>query len=69
MKYAGFPKWSRLDNAAKIFPPNSSARDSKVFRFFCELREPVDPQVLQSALDETVRQFPFYCSVMKRGLF
>ncbi len=69
MKNAGFPRWSRLDNAAKIFPSNSSAKDPKVFRFFCELREPVDPQVLQSALDETVRQFPFYCSVMKRGLF
>jgi len=69
MKYTGFPRWSRLDNAAKIFPSNSSARDSKVFRFFCELHEPVDPGALQAALDETVRQFPFYCSVMKRGLF
>jgi len=69
MKYTGFPRWSRLDNAAKIFPSNSSAKDSKVFRFFCELREPVEPQILQSALDEVVRQFPFYCSVMKRGLF
>lgn len=69
MKYTAFPRWSRLDNAAKIFPSNSSARDSKVFRMFCELREPVDPQLLQSALDETTEQFPFYCSVMKRGLF
>lgn len=69
MKHTGFPRWSRLDNAAKIFPPNSSARDSKVFRFFCELLEPVDPQILQAALDETVQEFPFYCFVMKRGLF
>ncbi len=69
MKNAGFPRWSRLDNAAKIFPSNSSARDPKVFRFFCQLREPVDAQILQSALDETLRQFPFYCSVIKRGLF
>lgn len=69
MNYADFPGWSRLDNAAKIFPPNSSAKDPKVFRFFCELQEPVDPRILQVALDETVRQFPFFCSVMKRGLF
>ncbi len=69
MKKKGFPQWSRLDNVAKIFPANSSARDSKVFRFFCELRQPVDAGVLQAALDETVREFPFYCSVMKRGLF
>lgn len=64
-----FPPWTRLDNAAKFFPSNSNSRDSKVFRFFCELSEPVDPLVLQSALDETVREFPFYCSVIKRGLF
>ncbi len=69
MKNTGSPRWSRLDNAAKIFPANSRAGDSKVFRFFCELREPVDPLALQSALDGTVREFPFYCSVMKRGLF
>lgn len=69
MNAAGAPRWSRLDNAAKIFPSNSSARDSKVFRFFCELWEPVEPKALQSALDQTVRQFPFFCSVMKRGLF
>jgi len=69
MKYTDFPRWSRLDNAAKIFPSNSRARDSKVFRFFCELRQPVDPRILQSALDGTVREFPFYRAVMKRGLF
>jgi len=69
MKYAGSMRWRRLDNAAKIFPSNSNMRDSKVFRFFCELREPVEHEVLQSALDKTIRQFPFFCSVMKRGLF
>ena len=35
--------WWRLDNAAKIFPSTSSAHDSKVFRFFCELVEDVEP--------------------------
>lgn len=62
-------QWSRLDNAAKIFPPSSSVRDPKVMRFACELMEPVDPAVLQSALDETLEQFPFYQSVLKKGLF
>jgi len=69
MSNTSFPKWSRLDNAAKIFPSNSNAKDSKVFRFFCELWEPVDPVILQAALDEALEQFPFYCSVMRRGLF
>ena len=35
--------WSRLDNAAKIFPPTSSARDTKVFRLACTLTQPVEP--------------------------
>ena len=61
--------WSRLDNAAKIFPPTSSKRDSKVFRFSCELTEEVDPQALQTALDQTLEQFPFYRSSLKKGLF
>ena len=62
-------KWTRLDNAAKIFPPTSSERDPKVFRFACELTETVDAQILQHALDRTVAQFPFYRSILKKGLF
>jgi len=69
MKHAELPRWSRLDNAAIIFPANSGARDSKVFRFFCELKEPVDPSALQAALDKAVPQFPFFRSIMRKGLF
>lgn len=69
MKYVGSPQWCRLDNAAKIFPSTSNARDTKVFRFACELTEPVNPDALQDALDKTVEQFPFYRSVLKKGLF
>ena len=61
--------WSRLDNAAKIFPPTSSKGDSKVFRFVCELYETVDAQILQNALDKTVMRFPLYKSILKKGLF
>lgn len=62
-------KWSRLDNAAKIFPPTSSKRDTKVFRFVCELTEAVDSEILQQALDETILEFPLYRSILKKGLF
>lgn len=61
--------WWRLDNAAKIFPSTSSAHDSKVFRFFCELEEEVEPTALQSALDKTMERFPIYRCVLKRGWF
>ena len=62
-------RWRKLDNAAKLFPPTSSRRNSRVFRFACELYEPVDPVALQEALDKTIELFPVYRSVMKRGLF
>lgn len=61
--------WSRLDNAAKIFPPTSSSRDTKVFRFACELYEEIDPEILQLALNHTLEVFPFYRSVLKKGMF
>lgn len=69
MKDKKVSEWSRLDNAAKIFPPNSKNRDTKVFRFACELYEPVDRNVLQNALDITIEAFPLYKSIIKSGLF
>lgn len=61
--------WNRLDNAAKIFPPTSTKQDTKVFRFSCELFEPVQVPVLQQALDLTMESFPLFRSVLKHGLF
>ncbi|MDF2632914.1 MAG: hypothetical protein K0Q85_1510 [Caproiciproducens sp.] len=61
--------WNRLDNAAKIFPPTSDKRDTKVFRFACELYEPIEPDVLQEALNKTIEEFPFFQSILKGGLF
>lgn len=61
--------WSKLDNAGKIFPPTVSKRDTKVFRFVCELTEPVDGDLLKEALVATLERFPLYRSVLKKGLF
>lgn len=52
-------KWSRLENAAKIFPSTTSREDTKVFRFTCELTEMVQEAPLQAALEETLEFFPF----------
>ena len=40
-----------------------------IFRFFCELREEIDPVILQEATDRTVRKYPVFLSVMRTGLF
>ena len=61
--------WSRLDNAAKIFPPTSHGSATGVFRLSCELTEPVAPDVLQTALDRTLKRYPHLLMVMRRGVF
>ena len=61
--------WKRLDNAAKIFPPNSNRRDTKVFRFSCGLKEKVDEETLQQAVDKAITDFPLYTSIIRKGLF
>lgn len=61
--------WQRLDNAAKLFPPTSNKRDTKVFRFACRLNEMVDPATLQLALEKTMLAFPLYASVIRKGFF
>ncbi|NYB74715.1 hypothetical protein HZF24_11265 [Sedimentibacter hydroxybenzoicus DSM 7310] len=69
MKNKKVTDWKKLDNAAKIFPPNSKKSDTKVFRFACELYDNVDKNALQNALNITVDAFPLYKSIIKSGLF
>lgn len=69
MLNAGSSRWRKLDNAAKIFPATSGKRDTRVFRFSCELKETIDGMLLQKALDKTVQVYPMFCSVMRKGMF
>ena len=62
-------RWMRLDNAAKIYPAARRQSWSNVFRLSATLRQPVDREVLQSALDVTVRRFPSICVRLRRGVF
>ncbi|MEG2583879.1 MAG: hypothetical protein RSA27_05180, partial [Oscillospiraceae bacterium] len=61
--------WTKLDNAAKIFPSASSRADTQVFRIACELNDKIEPRILQTALDETLEELPLYQCVLKRGVF
>ena len=69
MKQRKGRKWRTLENAAKIFPSNSHGADTKVFRYTCQLTEPVDPAVLQRAVDEILPEFPGFTSVLRQGFF
>ena len=61
--------WRSLDNAAKLFSAASSPKDTRVFRFYCELKEEIKEDVLQEALNQTIRKYPVFLSVMRKGLF
>lgn len=62
-------KWSRLDNASKIFPSTMNARDTKVFRLSCFLKDEVDRKILEEAIEPTLQSFLIYRSVLRRGVF
>lgn len=62
-------KWYQLDNAAKIVPSTTGGSDSRVFRITCELKEEVDPEILQGAVTSAAREFPHFSSILKEGMF
>ena len=59
--------WRKLDNAAKLFSAASTKRDTRVFRFYCELREEIEEAKLQQALDRTLVKYPMFLSVMRKA--
>ncbi len=63
------PRWMKLDNAAKIYPAARRRNWSNVFRLSVTLTEQVDPDLLQSALEVTIRRFPSIAVRLRRGLF
>lgn len=65
----GGKSWFRLDNAAKIYPVIMRSRHGGYFRLAVLLRDQVDPELLQQALEITLRRFPYYSVRLRRGLF
>ena len=61
--------WRNLDNAAIMFSAASSTKDTRVFRFYCVLKEKIDGSILKMALDQTIQKYPVFLSVMRKGLF
>lgn len=62
-------KWNKLDNAAKIFPSTIELSETRVFRFYCELKEDIQPEALQQAVEQAVQQFPQFLKILRTGLF
>ena len=62
-------RWLRLDNAAKIYPAAARRNWNNFFRLSATLREPVDREVLRSALDMVIPRFPSIAVRLRRGAF
>lgn len=62
-------QWRKLDNAAQAFPAATGKKDTRVFRFYCTLREEVQEGLLQKALDLTLEKYPLFLSVLRKGVF
>lgn len=69
MLESGRSQWRKLDNAALAFPAVTGKKDTRVFRFYCQLKESVDGPLLQQALDKTMEKYPLYQMVLRKGLF
>ncbi len=62
-------RWMHLDNSGKIYPAAATSRWNNIYRLSATLTEDVDRDVLQAALDVTVRRFPSIAVKLKRGVF
>ena len=62
-------EWFKLDNASKIYPSSGTARWNAVCRVCAVMKERVDREVLQQALDVVIERFPSYNVILRRGFF
>ena len=62
-------RWMRLDNAAKIYPAARRRSWSNLFRVSATLKDEIDIDVMQKALDLTVKRFPSIAVRIRMGVF
>lgn len=62
-------KWRKLDNSAKIFPLSAGRKYSTVFRLSAVMKEKVDYQILEKAVNKTLEKYSSFKVKMKYGFF
>ncbi len=62
-------EWFRLDNAAKIYPAAKSSGWNAVFRMSAVMKEKVDGEKLQLALNDVIERFPSFDVTLRKGVF
>ncbi len=61
--------WFALDDAAKIYPFSMQEGYMSVFRIAMNMKEDVVPELLQMALNFTIKRFPVFATTLKKGFF
>lgn len=64
-----FASWFRLDNAASIYPSASDKDWNFVYRISVIMKNKVDKQILQKALDDIMPRFPTFNVKLCHGFF
>ena len=62
-------EWYKLDLSAIVYPTLQRRDFSSVYRLSVLLKEEVQPEILQKALDQTLPRFPTYKAAIRKGLF
>lgn len=61
--------WYKLDLSAIVYPTLQRRDFSSVYRLSVVLKEAIDPDLLQQALDMALPRFPTYKVAIRKGLF
>ncbi len=64
-----FINWEKLDNTANIFPVIAGDKMTNTFRICTILKEEVNPELLQEALDIVLPKFPGFNLRLRTGVF
>lgn len=62
-------KWDKLDNTAHLFPVIAENDMTNVYRISVVLKEEIQKELLQQALDEVLPLFPVFNSRLRQGMF
>ena len=65
----GSDNWYRIDNVAKVFLATVGKRDTRSFRLSCSLKEDIDPELLQQAVNSAIEDRPQVQVRIRRGVF
>ncbi len=62
-------EWYKLDLSAIVYPTLQRKDFSSVYRLSVVLKEPIQPDILQQAVDIALKRFPTYKAAIHKGLF